>query len=90
MRNIDEHNITDAVIARLGDCQDARLKEVMTSLIRHLHGFVRDVRLTEREWEQAIRFLTATGRKCPVGELLLATGRFVLARASSPRSSPSA
>lgn len=64
MRNIDEHNITDAVIARLCDCQDARLKEVMTSLIRHLHGFVRDVRLTEREWEQSIRFLTATGQKC--------------------------
>lgn len=64
MRNIDEHNITDAVIARLRDCQDARLKEVMTSLIRHLHGFVRDVRLTEREWEQSIRFLTATGQKC--------------------------
>ena len=64
MRNIDEHNITDAVIARLGRCQDARLKEVMTSLIRHLHGFVRDVRLTEAEWEQSIRFLTATGQKC--------------------------
>lgn len=64
MRNIDEHNITDAVIARLGECQDVRLKEVMTSLVRHLHGFVRDVRLTEREWEQSIRFLTATGHTC--------------------------
>ena len=64
MRNIDEHNITEAVIARLSDCEDARLKEVMTSLIRHLHGFVRDVRLTESEWEQAIGFLTATGQKC--------------------------
>jgi hydroxyquinol 1,2-dioxygenase len=64
MRNIDEHTITEAVITRLSDCKDARLKEVMTSLIRHLHGFVRDVRLTESEWEQAIGFLTATGQKC--------------------------
>ncbi|MCB1996797.1 MAG: hydroxyquinol 1,2-dioxygenase [Burkholderiaceae bacterium] len=64
MRNIDEHNITDAVIARLGDGRDARLTEVMTALIRHLHGFVREVRLTEREWEQAIGFLTATGQQC--------------------------
>jgi hydroxyquinol 1,2-dioxygenase len=64
MRNIDQRNITDAVIARLADCKDARLKEVMSSLIRHLHGFVRDVHLTEAEWEAAIGFLTATGHKC--------------------------
>jgi hydroxyquinol 1,2-dioxygenase len=64
MRNIDEHNITEAVVARLADCKDARLKQVMTSLVRHLHGFARDVRLTEAEWEQAIAFLTATGQKC--------------------------
>jgi hydroxyquinol 1,2-dioxygenase len=64
MRNIDEHNITEAVIARMADCPDARLKQVMTSLVRHLHGFVREVRLTEAEWEQAIAFLTATGHRC--------------------------
>ena len=64
MRNIDEHNITDAVVARLADCPDPRTKQVLTSLVRHLHGFVRDVRLTEAEWEQAIGFLTATGQKC--------------------------
>jgi hydroxyquinol 1,2-dioxygenase len=64
MRNIDEHNITEAVVARLADCKDVRLKQVMASLVRHLHGFVREVRLSEAEWAQAIAFLTATGQQC--------------------------
>ena len=33
MRNINEHNITDAVIARLEGCDDPRLKEILTSLV---------------------------------------------------------
>ena len=61
MRNITEHNITDAVIARFENCADPRLKEVLISLVRHLHGFVRETRLTEAEWMQGIEFLTATG-----------------------------
>jgi hydroxyquinol 1,2-dioxygenase len=64
MRNIDQHTITAAVIARFDACPDARLKQVMGSLVQHLHNFVRDVSLTEREWEQAIGFLTATGHQC--------------------------
>jgi hydroxyquinol 1,2-dioxygenase len=64
VRNITEDNITDAVIARLAECADPRLKQVMTSLVRHLHAFVRDVALTEGEWEQGIAFLTATGHMC--------------------------
>jgi hydroxyquinol 1,2-dioxygenase len=64
LRNITEDNITEAVIARLADCGEPRLKEVMTSLVRHLHDFVRDVSLTEAEWEQGIAFLTQTGHMC--------------------------
>ncbi len=64
MRNIDEHTITGAVIARFDKCTDPRLKRVMSSLVQHLHDFVRDVNLSESEWEQAIGFLTATGHKC--------------------------
>jgi protocatechuate 3,4-dioxygenase beta subunit len=56
--------LTDAVIARLDAVKDPRFKEVMTALIRHLHGLVREVQLTEAEWFEAIRFLTATGQKC--------------------------
>ncbi|MEK9719469.1 MAG: dioxygenase, partial [Quisquiliibacterium sp.] len=61
---IDEKKLADAVLARMDRCQDPRFKQVMSSLVRHLHDFVREVELTEAEWEEAIRFLTATGQKC--------------------------
>ncbi|VTU29277.1 Hydroxyquinol 1,2-dioxygenase [Variovorax sp. SRS16] len=64
MRNVDQDNITQAVIARLADTPDPRLREIMTSLVQHLHAFARDVHLTEAEWFQGIQFLTATGHKC--------------------------
>jgi hydroxyquinol 1,2-dioxygenase len=59
-----EQALTDQVVASLGGAGDPRFREVMTSLVGHLHGFVRDVRLTEPEWEAAIAFLTRTGRTC--------------------------
>lgn len=61
MRNLNQDNITQAVIARFSSTPDARLKEIMTSLVQHLHGFARDVKLTEGEWEKGIDFLTRTG-----------------------------
>jgi len=61
MRNLDEHTITEAVLARHADAPNARLKEIVESLVRHLHGFAREVNLTEGEWEQGIRFLTEVG-----------------------------
>ena len=64
MRNANEANLTDAVLAKLEGAQDPRFKQVMTSLIRHLHGFIRETELTEKEWLTAIKFLTATGKKC--------------------------
>jgi len=59
-----ETRLTGAVIARLSDDADPRFRRIMTSLIRHVHGFVREVELTEEEWFEAIKFLTATGQKC--------------------------
>ena len=64
MRNVTEATATEAVIARFDGCTDARLKQVMTSLVTHLHAFVRDVEPTEAEWFAAIAFLTATGQMC--------------------------
>jgi hydroxyquinol 1,2-dioxygenase len=64
MRNLNQHTITQAVIERLADTPDPRLKEILASLVRHLHSFAREVQLTESEWLQGIRFLTATGQKC--------------------------
>ncbi len=64
MRNIDEHTITEAVLHSIANTPDPRLRQVMTSLVTHLHDFVREVRLTEDEWQAGIAFLTATGQKC--------------------------
>ncbi len=64
MRNIDATTITSTVIARLGDCDNPRLKHILTSLVTHLHDFARDVELTEAEWESGVEFLTATGQMC--------------------------
>ncbi len=61
MRNLTQDNITQAVIARFTGTPDARLKEVLTSLVQHLHAFARDVKLTEAEWFQGIEFLTRVG-----------------------------
>ena len=43
-------------------CEDPRLKELMLAVVKHLHAFLRDVRLTEEEWNKGIEFLTAVGR----------------------------
>ncbi len=62
MREFDEKSITPAVLARMENCNDPRFKQVMTSLITHLHDFVREVKLTEEEWINAIGFLTDVGK----------------------------
>ncbi len=62
--NFDETTLTDAVLARIGPDAPERFRAVMTSLVRHLHDFVREVELTEDEWLAGIRFLTATGQAC--------------------------
>jgi hydroxyquinol 1,2-dioxygenase len=64
MREFDETSITQAVLARLSDCDDPRFQRVMTSLITHLHSFIRDVSLTESEWLAAVQFLTDVGKTC--------------------------
>jgi hydroxyquinol 1,2-dioxygenase len=64
MAQYDTQTLTQAVIERLGDCEDPRFKRVMTSLMQHLHDFARDVDLTESEWITAIQFLTQTGQAC--------------------------
>jgi hydroxyquinol 1,2-dioxygenase len=64
MRNLTEANLTEAVMAALANTDNARLKEILTSLVRHLHAFMREVDLTEEEWLAGIEFLTATGQMC--------------------------
>jgi hydroxyquinol 1,2-dioxygenase len=64
MREFDEQSVTQAVIARLADCQDPRFAHIMTALVTHLHDFVREVKLTESEWFTAVQFLTDVGKAC--------------------------
>lgn len=64
MRNFDEHSITEAVIEKVSGARDPRLREISTSLVRHLHDFVREIEPTQEEWGQAIDFLTRTGQMC--------------------------
>jgi hydroxyquinol 1,2-dioxygenase len=59
-----EETAADAVVESFAATPDPRLRELLGSLVRHLHAFVRDTEPTIAEWERAIDFLTATGRKC--------------------------
>jgi hydroxyquinol 1,2-dioxygenase len=61
MRNLDEHTITQAVLERFSNTPDPRLKEIIFSLVQHLHDFARETRLTEDEWFKGIQFLTQAG-----------------------------
>jgi hydroxyquinol 1,2-dioxygenase len=61
MRTVDENTITAEALERIENTPNPRLKQVMSSLIQHLHDFARDVQLTEDEWFAGIRFLTDVG-----------------------------
>lgn len=56
-----EETLTQNVLHSFENCTDPRLQHLMQALVRHLHGFIREVRLTEDEWNAAIAFLTEAG-----------------------------
>lgn len=61
MRNVTSDNITDAFANYIAKDTDPRLSEVLTSLARHLHAFVRETKLTHAEWEKGIEMLEWAG-----------------------------
>ena len=61
---IDENTITDATLEQMATTSDARLKEIMNALVRHLHAFAREIDLTPQEWLDGIAFLTNVGQTC--------------------------
>ena len=63
-RQFNEDNLTAEVVRRLGKTKDKRFREIMTSAVKHLHAFAREVHLSEEEWFEGIKFLTAVGQKC--------------------------
>jgi hydroxyquinol 1,2-dioxygenase len=62
MQLVTEDNITELAAERWASAHDPRTAEVMAALVRHLHAFAREVRLSETEWMAAIRWLTETGQ----------------------------
>ena len=64
MREFTEDTLTEAVIARLKGAKDPRFAQIMESAVRHMHAFAREVNLTEEEWFEGIKFLTAVGQNC--------------------------
>lgn len=60
----EEDTSAEVVLARMGPGMDPRLREVMTSAVKHLHEFVKEARPNHDEWLAAIQFLTRTGQMC--------------------------
>jgi protocatechuate 3,4-dioxygenase beta subunit len=59
----DEDGTLAQVVASFEGTPDERTRQVLQAVARHVHALVAEVRPTQREWEQAIEFLTAVGHK---------------------------
>src|SRR5918998_3383025 len=60
---IERHeDVTPAVLEVMERTRDPRLRDIMVSLVKHLHGFIRDVRLTEAEFRDATALLNEIGQ----------------------------
>jgi len=57
-----QEDVTPAVIDAYKNIEDPRLREIMASLVKHLHAFARDVRLTEEEFETAVQYIARLGQ----------------------------
>jgi len=62
MSEYNQDKLTEEVVAAFAKASDPRLREIMTSLVKHLHAFAREVDLTPDEWLAGMRFLTETGQ----------------------------
>jgi catechol 1,2-dioxygenase len=71
-----QENVTDAVVEAFKGTADPRLREILVSLVKHLHAFARDVHLTEEEFEKAVAYVTALGQKTTAShnEVVLMSG----------------
>ncbi len=65
MLDFTADNLTETVVAACQkNASSPRTKQIMGSLVTHLHAFAKEVELTESEWFKAIEFLTETGKLC--------------------------
>jgi catechol 1,2-dioxygenase len=63
-RSSNQRSLLDSVLDSFEATPDARLREIIKSLVEHLHHLVAEVRLSHEEWQKGIEFLTAVGKKC--------------------------
>ena len=54
--------LTDAVIDEMRRTESPRTKEILEAMVRHLHAFAREVRLTEPEFDAALRYVAELGQ----------------------------
>jgi len=59
----NDQDLTVAVLAAMEKTGDPRLREILTSLVRHLHQFVREVKLSEDEFRAATALLVKIGQQ---------------------------
>ena len=57
-----QEDVTPKVLDAYKTIEDPRLREIVAALIKHLHGFIREVRLTEAEFEKAVQFIARLGQ----------------------------
>jgi hydroxyquinol 1,2-dioxygenase len=62
MSTYNQDKLTQDVVDAFARTPDARLRVLMTSLVKHVHAFAREVDLTPEEWLAGLKFLTATGQ----------------------------
>jgi len=58
----NQHDVTEAVLAEVARAPDTRLREIVGAAVRHLHGFVRDAKLTEGEFHQVCAVIAQLGQ----------------------------
>ena len=64
MDDFVEKGLTETVLKQFGGGDNERLRQMTTSLVRHLHDFVRENQITLEEWRTGIDFLTKVGAMC--------------------------
>ena len=59
----NEKDVTKAVLKEYARIKNPRLREIVAALVRHLHEFAREVKLTEEEFQAAIAYIVALGKR---------------------------
>src|SRR6476646_5045981 len=59
----NQDDVTRAVLGEMHRTPDPRTREILSTLVKHLHAFVREAKLTEREFQDAIGYINAIGKR---------------------------